>query len=286
MPEGTHPGLLGPALPAALPPRVSARPAAPGQSDSASMVYPESDGKPMADNTRQMQWIVVLFGNLCALFAEAKDVFVAANLFWYPVEGENENPNAPDVLVVFGRPRGHRKSYRQWEEADIPVTVAFEVLSPNNDYMEMSDKEDFYERHGVEEYYVYDPEKNYLRIFVRQGTTFRKVRPPHGFVSPRLGIRFELSGPELVVSYPDGRRFLTFEELDAQRQAAEQRADKAEQRADKAEQRADKAEQRADTAEQKLLRLAELSRKARHEQASAEELLELERLEDELGPPA
>src|SRR5262249_36966915 len=138
------------------------------------------------------------------------------------------------------------------------------------------DKEDFYERHGVEEYYVYDPEKNYLRIFVRQGTTFRKVRPPHGFVSPRLGIRFDLSGPELVVSYPDGRRFLTFEELDAQRQAAERRADKAEQRADKAEQRADKAEQ-------SLLRLAELSRKARRGQASAEELQELERLEDELG---
>src|SRR5262249_13099137 len=58
-----------------------------------------------------------------------------------------------------------------------------------------------------------------------------RVRPMDGFVSPRLGIRFELSGPELVVRYPDGRPFLTFEELAAQHDQAEQRAERAEQRA-------------------------------------------------------
>src|SRR4051794_29654384 len=30
------------------------------------IVYPESDGLPMSDNTRQFRWIVVLFGNLAA----------------------------------------------------------------------------------------------------------------------------------------------------------------------------------------------------------------------------
>jgi hypothetical protein len=47
-------------------------------------VYPESDGLPAADNTKQMRWIVVLFGNLAALYRERRDVLVAANLFWYP----------------------------------------------------------------------------------------------------------------------------------------------------------------------------------------------------------
>ena len=32
------------------------------------MVYPESDGKPMADNTKQFRWIVTVQGGLDALF--------------------------------------------------------------------------------------------------------------------------------------------------------------------------------------------------------------------------
>src|SRR5262249_10159290 len=103
-------------------------------------LYPESDGKPLADNTKQARWIVVLFGNLSALFRAVEEVFIAADLLWYAVEGFPEVRIAPDVLVVFGRPKGDRGSYRQWEEDNIPVTVAFEVLSPSNDYQEMIDK--------------------------------------------------------------------------------------------------------------------------------------------------
>jgi Uma2 family endonuclease len=230
------------------------------------VVYPESDGKPVADNTKQLRWIFVLFGNIAALFREALDVFVGGDLFWYPVEGHPEIRIAPDVLVVFGRPKGDRGSYRQWEEAGVPMTVVFEVLSPSNTHVEMIEKLAFYEEHGVEEYYEYDPDHNHLVIWVRRDM-LRRVRPVHGFVSPRLGIRFDLSGPELVVYRPDGRPFLTFEELEAARQQAEQRAEHAEQRADQAEQRA--------------VRLAELGRKARHGQATTEELQELDRLEQE-----
>src|SRR5262245_65156474 len=117
------------------------------------VVYPESDGLPMADNTKQLRWIVVFYGNLAALFRAAQDVFVAADLFWYPVEGHPEIRVAPDVLVAFGRPKGDRGSYRQWEEGDVPLTVVFEVLSPSNTVMEMADKLAFDDESGVEEYY-------------------------------------------------------------------------------------------------------------------------------------
>ena len=30
--------------------------------------------------------------------------------------------------MVFGRPKGDRGSYKYWEEDDVPITVAFEVL--------------------------------------------------------------------------------------------------------------------------------------------------------------
>jgi Uma2 family endonuclease len=188
------------------------------------ILYPDSDGKPLAENTKQFRWIVVLFGNLAALFRDRGDVFVAADLSWYAVEGRPEERLAPAVLVVFGRPKADRGSYKQWEEANVPVTVVFEVLSPSNTVIEMSNKHLFYEEHGVAEYYVYDPDSNGLMAFVRQGEMLRRVRPVEAYVSPRLGIRFDLSGEELVVYAPDGERFLTFEELAAARQQEKRRA--------------------------------------------------------------
>jgi Uma2 family endonuclease len=170
---------------------------------------------------------------------------------------------APDVYVVFGRPKGDRPSWKQWEEGGVPMTVVFEILSPENSHRELVDKLAFYEEYGVEEYYEYDPDNNHLIIYVRQGEMLRRRRPVSGFVSPRLGIRFDLSGEELVVLRPDGRRFLTFEELEAER--ATERA-------------------RRVAAEQRASRLAELSRKVRRQQATPEELAELERLEEQ--PPS
>ena len=222
------------------------------------LVYPDSDGRPMADNTKQARWIVVLFDNLLALFAGMADVFVAADLLWYAVEGDPDASTAPDVLIVFGRPKGDRGSYKQWEENDVPVTVAFEVVSPGNTYREMADKYDFYERHGVEEYYVYDPDKNRLDIFLRKGEVLRRVVPEDGFVSPRLGIRFQLTTPEMTVYRPDGRRFLSFDELEAERVFLEAMRQRAEQGRQDAEQARQRAEERAARAEAEVERLRQL----------------------------
>ncbi len=68
------------------------------------IVYPESDGLPMAENTLQYQWIVTIVGGLRHLFDDDPDVFVAGDLFWYPVEGHPEIRLAPDAMVAFGRP--------------------------------------------------------------------------------------------------------------------------------------------------------------------------------------
>jgi Uma2 family endonuclease len=254
---------------------VMSPPPAPGVK---AVVYPESDGKPMADNTIQARWIFVLFGNLTALFRESPDVFVAADLFWYAREGDERERMAPDVLVVFGRPKGERGSYKQWEEADVPVTVVFEVLSPSNTIQEMADKLAFYDEYGVEEYYVFDPDKTALLVYTRGRAALRLLRHKGDFTSPRLGIRFDLSAPEMRVFYPDGRPFLSFEELDAERLRQQQRADSEQRRADSEQQRADSEQQRADKAERELGRLRELSRKAVLGQAGAEELEELKRL--------
>jgi Uma2 family endonuclease len=65
-----------------------------------AIVYPDSDGQPMADNTKQFEWIVLLKKNLDVLFADNPNVFVAGDLLWYPVQGCNQRCTAPDVMVV------------------------------------------------------------------------------------------------------------------------------------------------------------------------------------------
>lgn len=128
----------------------------------------------------------------------------------------------------------------------------------------MDEKVEFYEEYRAEEYYIYDPDHNRLAGYVRRGDVFRRVRPIHGHVCPRLGVRFDLSGEEMVVYHPDGKRFLTFEELVAEREKESRRAERAERRADTAEQRAD--------------RLAQLTRKVLAGQLIPEEREELDRL--------
>ena len=71
------------------------------------------------------------------------------DLLWYPQEGQPKVRLAPDVMVAFGRPKGYRGSYKQWEENAVAPHVVFEVLSPGNRVDELLRKFRFYEKYGV-----------------------------------------------------------------------------------------------------------------------------------------
>src|SRR4051812_29088279 len=103
-----------------------------------TIVYPDSDGKPMSDNTLQFRWIVTIKEGNEALLRHDPEVFVAGDLLWYPVEGKPKIRMAPDVLIAFGRPKGHRGSYRQWAEGGIAPQVVFEIQSPGNRFVELA----------------------------------------------------------------------------------------------------------------------------------------------------
>lgn len=180
---------------------------------SPQIEYPDDDGEPLSDNTLQFRWIMTIQGGLDALFAQNPNVFVAGNLLWYPVEGSNTIRQAPDVMVAFGRPKGYRGSYRQWEEGGVPPQVVFEVLSPGNRTPEMVRKLAFYEKYGVEEYYVFDPDINELVGYVRKGERLQQIASMNRWVSPRLGILFDLSTAELCIIRPDGAPISTYVEL-------------------------------------------------------------------------
>jgi Uma2 family endonuclease len=219
-----------------------------------TITYPESDGLPMANNTEQYRLLTMIEGNLEILFADDPQVFVAADLLWYPVEGNNTIRMAPDVMVALGRPKGPRGSYLQWIEDGIAPQVVFEILSPGNRKQEMTEKFAFYERYGVEEYYLYDPMRGRLQGWLRnEQNALALIDKMNNWRSPRLGIRFVLEGLALQLYYPDGSRFLSFVELNQRLEQAEQRALEALMAIDEAEDRAEQAETRAEQAEQQRL---------------------------------
>ncbi|CAD5924585.1 MULTISPECIES: Uma2 family endonuclease [Planktothrix] len=193
------------------------------------IIYSDTDGQPIADNTRQFQWIVTIKENLDLLFANNSNVFVAGDLLWYPIEGNNTIRRAPDVMVVFGRPKGYRGSYQQWQEDNIPPQVVFEILSPGNTIKEMAAKLQFYQRYGVEEYYLYDPEKVDFAGWQIMDEKLTIIEEIQGWVSPRLEVRFEMA-EELQIFTPTGERFLTFVELGQKLQQEKRRAEQAEVR--------------------------------------------------------
>jgi Uma2 family endonuclease len=223
-----------------------------------TIIYPDSDGQPMADNTLQFRWIVTIEGGLEAIFRNDPNVFVAGDFLWYPVEGKPTIRIAPDAMVVFGRPKGDRGSYRQWEEDGIAPQVVFEVLSPGNRPGEMELKFEFYRRYGVEEYYIYDPDRGDLVGWLRVGETLEEIPVMAGFESPRLRIRFQPGeGPDnLTISGPDGKPFATYLEVIAQREAEHQLAEAEHQRAEAEHQRAETERQRAEAERQRADRLA------------------------------
>jgi Uma2 family endonuclease len=206
------------------------------------VTYPDSDGQPMSDNTLQFKWIVTIEGGLEGVFNDDANVFVAGDLLWYPVEGKPTIRAAPDAMVVFGRPKGDRDSYKQWEEEGIPPQVVFEVLSPGNRAGELERKFQFYERYGVEEYYIYDPDRGDLVGWRRVNDILEEIPDMAGFQSPRLKIRFEPGGgpDNLKIIGPDGEPFRTYAELVKQRNADRLRADEKARLAEEQTQRADR----------------------------------------------
>lgn len=113
------------------------------------VLFPDSDGKPMSDNTLQFEWIALIKQGMELAFRDRPDVFVAGDLLWYPDKTTDKIRQAPDVMVVVGRPKGYRGSYKQFNEEGVAPQVVFEIMFPGNRPGEMIRKYEFYEEYGV-----------------------------------------------------------------------------------------------------------------------------------------
>jgi Uma2 family endonuclease len=101
---------------------------------------------------------------------------------------EESNAVQPDIVVVLNQnnhiinPNGHIHG--------VPDLLV-EVLSPSNKEFDLVKKKELYERFGVKEYWIVDPETKLASVFQRVGNSFTKPSESIGSIqSPLLGQSF------------------------------------------------------------------------------------------------
>ena len=200
------------------------------------IVYPVDNGEPLSNDTEHLNWITFVKNGLEDWFADRDDVFVAADLLWYPIEGRPDICKAPDVMVVLDHPAGPRSSYLQWQEKGRCPQVVFEFLSKSNSAGEMMEKLEFYSDMGCDEFYIYDYQRGVFRAFQRPsnaneaGLSTVKAQADSTWKSPLLGMTFGLfEDGRLWVRRPDGKLMETQRQI-AKRAEAESRRAEAEAR--------------------------------------------------------
>lgn len=124
-------------------------------------IYPERDGKPMAETDIHRRLLSDLVFTLDNYFRDQPDVYVSGNLLIYYVEGNPKKRVAPDVFVARGVPKGQRRIYKLWEEGVMPQFV-IELTSRQTWREDLQEKWRLYEQLGVQEYFIFDPEYDYL----------------------------------------------------------------------------------------------------------------------------
>lgn len=149
----------------------------------------------MAETGIHVQAIEWLHQALQDFFQDRPDVYIAADQFWYWEEGNNAARVAPDVMVVPGVGNRLRRSFFAWQESGTP-SVVFEIASEGTWRDDLNDKYDLYERLGVREYFLFDPEAIHLVPPVQgyrlHGTAYRRMR--EGLIESELGFKLDAEG--------------------------------------------------------------------------------------------
>jgi Uma2 family endonuclease len=191
--------------------------------------YPDSDGLPMADGDVHLEAIINLRHALETYYAEEPGVYVSGNLLIYYVEGDPSLSIDPDAFVVPGAGKRDRYNYLLWEEELVPV-IAFEIVSETGWPRVLREKKDIYERLGIEEYVVFDPEEEFMTprfqgFRLLEGRYQSIPLEPDGSLRSRTtGLTIQPEGRNLrLIDAATGERFRWPKEArEAQRRAEQQ----------------------------------------------------------------
>jgi Uma2 family endonuclease len=124
------------------------------------IVYPSSDGEPLAESYDHLYVIMTTLAMLLQ-HLKSQQATVLADQFLYYAPGFPRLRVAPDVMVIFNVAPGGRDNYKTWEEGQVP-SVIFEITSPSTQSKDDVEKKNLYESLGVTEYWQFDPRGEWI----------------------------------------------------------------------------------------------------------------------------
>ncbi len=129
-------------------------------STKTSIEYPESDGRPMGETDWHIESTLRL-RELLKYRYRGQNVYVASDLLLYYKEGVPQDYVVPDGFVVLDCSQHRRRIFQTWKEQRVP-NVVFEFTSKSTCRSDQVFKPRIYAEIGVPEYFLYDPQAEYL----------------------------------------------------------------------------------------------------------------------------
>ena len=171
----------------------------------------------MPDNAWQAHTVYGQYGALLAHYRRCPKTLMGVNLLLRYREDGVRYALVPDVFVVFGVTNKKRPSYEIWEEGKAPDFV-LEVASKGTYENDLGSKKNTYERMGVREYCVFDPQGDMhrprLQLFRLEGGVYRSVsgrgRPdgPLAVTSETLGLELRFEDDRMRLWDPEPQEYL------------------------------------------------------------------------------
>ena len=195
---------------------------------STEIIYPDSDGEPMAESDSARDYLIYGVDSLKIHFKKRTDVYVSGNLFIYYEKEHPKSVISPDVFVVFGVANKQRVSYKTWEENHKVPGFVLEITSATTKKVDQEDKPVKYANLGVNEYFQYDPTGDYLKPILQGSKLVNGIYeklPLIQLESGDLMIFSEVLGLELRVTQGElrfydpvtGKKLLSTEERELER---------------------------------------------------------------------
>jgi Uma2 family endonuclease len=187
--------------------------------------YPETDGKPMGE-TDEHRDEMVRHIELLRYYFRNQQVYVSGNLLVYFEQGNPKKFVVPDVMVVKDVDPRKRRIFKTWIEGKGPDAV-IETTSRKTRRKDVEGKPLLYARMGVKEYFLFDPDQEYLDPPLQghrlDGGKYVAILVDEtgALVSGELGLRLRVeSGMLQFFDLATGERLLTAAERNAAAEAA------------------------------------------------------------------
>lgn len=200
-------------------------------------LYPESDGKPMAETDLHIDEIYRMRQIFRAYFADMPDVYVSGNLMMYYEEGSPSKSVSPDLLISFRVGKKPRRTYKVWEEGKPPDFV-IEFSSKGTVRKDLVDKMELYAQLGIAEYFLCDVDRRYLPSplmgFRLENGEYVEILPlaDDGIPSEILGVNFHLLEDSFGIYDPKAEKWLQTPAAAANERAEQAEAEMARLRAE------------------------------------------------------